>query len=314
MSFEHQFPFDPSYGHTLESLLQVPAPAGPADFADFWQKHYADNLQIPPDPKTRKIQPLDDRSELFEIDYQSAGGQVGGWLQVPKEPFRQAVVMGHGYGGRDTPGQIELDEPTAVISPCARGFHRSAAPDVPASSAFHVLHGVEDRETYIHRINVAELWSAFTAIELMFPQAKGRIFYFGGSFGGGLGAMMLPWEKRCRRAFLEVPSFGNQPLRLTLEMTGSGGALKLHHERRGDVLPVVQYYDAATAARYIQTPTLVAAALFDPAVPPPGQFAVYNGIRCEKKLFVKQAGHFSWEGEADEHRRMMQAVREWFVG
>ena len=25
-----------------------------------------------------------------------------------------------------------------------------------------MLHGVEDRETYIHRINVAELWSAFT--------------------------------------------------------------------------------------------------------------------------------------------------------
>ncbi|MEZ5576382.1 MAG: hypothetical protein R3F44_12440 [Candidatus Competibacteraceae bacterium] len=36
----------------------------------------------------------------------------------------------------------------------------------------------------------------------------------------------------------------------------------------------------------------VAAARFDPAVPPPGQFAVYNALAGPKELFVLRAGHF----------------------
>jgi cephalosporin-C deacetylase len=313
MSFTHDLPFDPTYGYTLESLLKVQAPEGPADFADFWKRHYADNRKIAPRPQRRPIKPVNDKSDVYEIEYQSSAGQVGGWLLVPKEPFRQAVVVGHGYGGRDCPAQVDFAEPTVIIAPCARGFHRSATPDVPSTSAFHVIHGVENRDTYIHLVNVKELWTAFTVLEELFPQARDRLFYYGGSFGGGLGAMMLPWEPRCQRAFLEVPSFGNQPLRLTLQMNGSGAALKLHHEKRGDVMPVMQYFDAATSARYINTPTLVAAALFDPAVPPPGQFAVYNGIPCEKELFVKAAGHWTWAGEGEEFARMSAAVKAWFA-
>lgn len=313
MSITHDLPWDPTYGYTLETLLTVPAPEGPADFADFWQRHYAENRTVAPRPRQKKIEPINDQSEVYEIDYQSSGGQVGGWLVVPKQPFRQAVVVGHGYGGREAPPQIDFAEPTAMLAPCARGFHRSATPGVPSTSSFHVIHGLESRETYIHLVNVKELWTAFTVLEELFPQAKDRLFYHGGSFGGGLGAMMLPWEPRCKRAFLEVPSFGNHPLRLTLPMSGSGAALKLHHEKRGDVMPVMQYFDAATAARYTKTPTLVAAALFDPAVPPPGQFAVYNGLAGEKELFVKTAGHWSWPGDAEEGKRLAQAVRAWFA-
>ena len=176
------------------------------------------------------------------------------------------------------------------------------------------LHGIESRETYIHRFNVAELWGAASALIELFPHAASNLVYFGSSFGGGLGAMMLPWDRRIRRAFLEVPSFGNHPLRLTLQCNGSGEAVRLQHNRRGDVLPVMQYFDAATAARHIQQPTMVAAALFDPAVPPPGQFAVYNAIPAEKKLFVKTAGHFAWPGEAEECQRMTAETAAWLAG
>jgi len=103
------------------------------------------------------------------------------------------------------------------------------------------------------------------------------------------------------------------PVRV-LDRNGSGEAVRLQHNRRGDVLPVMQYFDAATAARHIQQPTMVAAALFDPAVPPPGQFAVYNAIPAEKKLFVKTAGHFAWPGEAEECQRMTSETAAWLAG
>ena len=55
--------------------------------------------------------------------------------------------------------------------------------------------------------------------------AARRLDYMGISFGGGIGALALPWDERFHRAHLNVPSFGHHPLRLTLpepDTTGSG--------------------------------------------------------------------------------------------
>ena len=60
-------------------------------------------------------------------------------------------------------------------------------------------------------------------------------------------------------------------------------------------------------------PAIAACAVFDPAVPPPGQFAVYNCLAGEKKLVVRQAAHFDWEGAADEDRRVQDAAAEWLA-
>lgn len=62
--------------------------------------------------------------------------------------------------------------------------------------------------------------------------------------------------------------------------------------RHVHVVETLAYYDAAVAARYIRQPMHLAAARFDPAVAPPGQFAVYNGLPGPKELFVLNAGHF----------------------
>jgi len=56
---------------------------------------------------------------------------------------------------------------------------------------------------------------------------------------------------------------------------------------------VIQYFDAATAARFMRQPALVGCARFDAAVPPPGQFSVFNAIPSEKKLVARAGGH--WE-------------------
>ncbi len=312
MTLKHDLPFDPTYGYTLDTLKQVPAPAGPADFESFWRDTYAQALAVPLNITKRRIKPIESHSDLYQIEYDSLGGRTGGWIAIPNNATpQQLMIMGHGYGGRESQGIFPHRQPTVLLCPCMRGFHRSKTPGVPDSAAFHVLHGIESRETYIHRFNVAEIWGAASAAIELFPNLASNVVYNGMSFGGGLGAMAVPWDRRIRRAFLEVPSFGNHPLRLTQQCNGSGAALKLYHERRGDVLPVMQYFDAATAARFIRQPTLVAAALFDPAVPPPGQFAVYNAISAEKQLFVKTAGHFGWPGEAEENHRMDREAAAW---
>jgi cephalosporin-C deacetylase len=120
---------------------------------------------------------------------------------------------------------------------------------------------------------------------------------------------MLPWDHRFKRAYLDVPSFGNHPLRVTLPCNGSGESVRLYRKTHPDVMQVLAYHDSATAARRIQIPVLVAAALSDPAVPPPGQFAVYNALPGEKRLFIRQTGHPDTEADWVALR---PKLAEWF--
>ena len=68
--------------------------------------------------------------------------------------------------------------------------------------------------------------------------------------------------------------------------------------------------DAATAARYMKQPVHCACALFDPTVPPAGQFAVYNALGGPKQLFVLTRHHPYRRG--GESLRMLQKIYEFF--
>lgn len=159
---------------------------------------------------------------------------------------------------------------------------------------------------------VDDLWLAVSAMLLLFPATCGHIGYAGMSFGGGIGAMALPWEPRIQRAHLNVPSFGNHPVRLQLPTVGSGAAVQGYQQQHGNVLATLQYYDAASAARFIRQPVHVAAALFDPAVAPPGQFAIYNALSEPKYLFVLEAGHFSYPHQAKQEQALLKELEVFF--
>jgi len=299
MELPSPFPFDPSYGYDRESLLRVPAPEGPADFADFWRETYREARAVPLRLERKPLISPDAGFLLWDVRFDAWGDcRIGGWLSVPASgAVGKGIVLGHGYGGRDTPGFIPG---AATLSPCARGFHLSARADLPDTSARHVLHGIERRETYLHRGCAADLWAAATALLELHPEVEGRLSYRGGSFGGGIGALAIPWDGRFSRAFLDIPSFGNHPLRVQLPCQGSGEAVRLYHHDHPEVLEVLAYHDAATAARYFRIPVTVAPALYDPAVPPPGQFAIYNGIPDGKELIVRTEAHLGSPTELRE--------------
>ena len=268
-------------------------------------------MTIPLALTQRRIESLNPAFETHEVEFNSLGGfRTGGWLTVPKNaPVEHGLVMGHGYGGRAEPA---YERGAATFAVCARGFHRSASPAISSEVARHVLHGIESRETYSHRGCAAELWSGASALLELCPGVAPRLHYSGCSFGGGIGALALPWDNRFRKAFLEVPSFGNHPLRLQLPSTGSGEFVRIYHRRHPEVVDVLAYFDSATAARFIKIPVFVAGALFDPAVAPPGQFAVYNALGGPKELFIRQTGHFPSPTEETENREIQSRLDGWW--
>jgi cephalosporin-C deacetylase len=84
-------------------------------------------------------------------------------------------------------------------------------------------------------------------------------------------------------------------------------------ERHRHTLETLAGYDAAIAAGFIRQPMHLALALFDPVVPPPGQFAIHNALRGERQRFVMAAGHYDHpEREADE-RRLLAELADFFA-
>lgn len=313
-AFPHAFSFDPSYGYSLQDLLAITAPSPPDDFADFWQARYARAMQIHPRPRIKHVGKDHGNYEVFDLRYYSTDSVIiRGWVWVPKhKPVTRGIIVGHGYAGCDQPEFRLQPEGTVLFFPSFRGLSRSQQALVSADPAFHVLHDIDKPDRYILGGCVEDLWLAVSAMLLLFPATQGHIGFAGISFGGGIGALALPWESRIQRAHLNVPSFGNHPLRLTLPTIGSGAAVQGYQRQHGTVLATLQYYDAASAARFIHQIVHVAAALFDPAVAPPGQFAIYNALPESKSLFVLEAGHFAYPKQAEQEWVLLQALGDFF--
>ncbi len=304
-------------------MLQIVPPLPADDFEGFWRDKFDRAIKI--DTRiNHSILDGDSRDdiEVSEINFDAMGlndapsVRIGGWLIRPRNVAPNRIeVVGHGYGGRESPELGSRNDPVIRLQVCKRGFHRSIQPDLPINDAsLHVVSGIESRETYVHLGNAADLWAGVKVLSELFPDLSDRLDYSGGSFGGGIGALAMPWDHRVRRVFLDVPSFGNHPLRLKMQCGGSGEAVRQRYLAGQPVDHVLKYFDAAIAARFMDKPTLVGCARFDPAVPPPGQFSVYNAIPCVKKLVARDAGHFEYPHRERELVLLRREVDAWFDG
>lgn len=317
---KHPFDFDPTYGMGLDELRAVAPPEAPKGFDDFWKSRYARALTVDPQPKLTKSRASHPKWSVFDITYTSTDAfPIGGWLLVPKRgEVRRGLVVGHGYGGRDAPDFGMPIEGTAVLFPCFRGMSRSARPPISSDPAWHVLHDIDKPDRYIIGGCVEDLWIAVTVLTALYPRIAGRIGYSGVSFGGGIGGLAIPYDSRIDRGHLSLPTFGHQELRLRLPSIGSAEAVQKYQAKYGNALPTLRLHDSAVAARRIAVPMLTSVALFDPAVAPPCQFAVANGLpRSSAKPkfnenFILDAGHFDYPGSEVQNAALNEKVRLFF--
>lgn len=303
--FDHAYAFDPTYGYDLAALLAVAPPSEPDDFAAFWQATYDEAATPDLQADFADVASPTPGFRVRLVHYDSwQGVRLGAWLVTPADAdVRRFVVVGHGYYNRPIE-DIGYTPGTAALFIACRGLGLSRTAGISDQTALHVLNGIEDKSTYVHRGCVADTWAAAHLMSQTFPSAAGRLEYLGESFGGGIGAMALAWDRRFAFATLRVPSFGHHPLRLRHACNGAGEAVRRKWERSPDIYErTLRYFDAAVHAQRLNLPTHFACALFDPAVPPPGQFAVHNAAPGAKKLTVWQAGHHNWAGTATDVKR-----------
>lgn len=308
--------FDPSYGYSLEQLLAVKTPKEPKNFDEFWHNRYQRALNVMPRPKTRFIANGKSGWLIFDIRYTSTDNfPIRGWLLLPKYGVvTRAFVIGHGYGGRDGPDLHLPFKDAALLFPCFRGIGLSGYPGISPDPYWHVRHNIHQADKYILGGCVEDIWLAVSTLLNLFPQLADHLGYLGISFAGGIGALALAWEKRIARGHLNVPTFGNQPLRLRLASNGTANSVQHYYRgHKKQTLKVLRYYDAATAAKRITIPMHCACAKFDPCVAPPGQFAIYNALAGEKQLFVLEAGHYNYPDQAQQENELIKELDDFFA-
>jgi cephalosporin-C deacetylase len=313
--FAHDFPFDPAYGYDLDGLLHVGPPPEPPGFVEVWEARYRAALAVDPAPRLSPAGRRSDGIEVFDLAYRSTDDVlIQGWLLQPAGCTPDmALIYGHGYGGVEQP-DFPLPRRDAVhLIPCFRGLCRSARAPISTDPRWHILHDLDKPDRYILRGCVEDLWCGVSAVLRLFPRLGGHIGYLGISFGGGIGALALPWEPRIARAHLNVPTFGHQPLRQRLPTTGSGASVQDYLRDHPDAAATLAYYDAAVAARHIHQPLHLTLALFDPVVPPPGQFAIHNAVKGQKVLFPLPAGHYPYPQQTATEQRLLMDLSRFFA-
>jgi len=313
---DHPYDFDPTYGLGVEELRAIRPPQEPPDFDDFWRARYAGALGVNPQPQLSESGSNQPYWHVHDIIYTSTDEfPIGGWLLLPREgTVRRGLVVGHGYGGRDQPDFDVPVKETAVLFPCFRGLSRSRRPPISDDPIWHVLNDIDRPERYILGGCVEDLWLAVSVLIGLYPELDGRIGYSGISFGGGIGALALAFDKRIDRGHLVVPTFGNMPLWLTLPTIGSGHSVQNYQKTHGDILKTLSLFDAATAAARIAVPMLLAVARFDPAVAPPCQFSIANALPTsnDHETVILDAGHFDYPGMEEQHALLSEKVRRFF--
>lgn len=278
---------------TLEQLLQFKGDTPIEGFEAFWRRQYEEaiNWKCAYTVEDEIWSPVEN-TRIYRIRFTSTDGfSIGLWIARP-EHSTGGILEGQGYGNVATPQTTENPGKT-IVMPCIRGLGLSQCKEIPWVVRDHAGYGFDAPERYVLVGGVRDLWISLTIMLDMFPDTADNITYSGGSLGGGMGALCIPWDKRIHYGELNVPTLGG---RVMLEYPGTPGDPS--ETRRTKALEsetgmrVLDLCSASAAAQFIRVPTLVTPALCDHNVPPPGQFSVANSIPEEYRILrVREVGH-----------------------
>ena len=286
---------------TKEELLRIEGDTPVAGFEEFWRKQYAAarSWKCSYTVESELWSPSPD-CRIYRIRFTSIDGiPIGMWIARPRESTG-GLLSAHGYGHPSIP-PFSASPGRTVAVPCVRGLGLSQCKEIPWQKDAHALYGFDSPEHYVITGGVRDLWIALTIMIDMFPDTAENIVCGGGSLGGGMSTMCIPWDDRIHYGDVNIPTLGGRILLGHPVAPGSAGeARRLKALESPENLRIIDFCNAAAAARFIRVPTVVTPALCDKVVPPPGQFAIANSIPEKYRIMrIRDVGH-SPATEADK--------------
>ena len=301
-----------SCGYTKEQLLDIKGEEPVHGFAEFWSEQYerTASCKLNYTVEEEVWSPFPD-IKIYRVSFISCDGfKIGMWVSRPEKSCGGHIVM-HGYSNDVRPHvSQELRLTTAV--PCVPGLGISMCKDVPWQLHHHAAYGFEDPEKYVLVSGVRNIWTSISILIDMFPDVKDSISCSGGSLGGGMGALAVPWDFRIKAAELNVPTLGGRIMLEHIRKPTDPSYVRAMKAKESESnMRTFDLCNAASSARYIKVPVLVTPALCDNMVPPPGQFAVANSIPEEFRILrIREVGHSSPSQKDIEMETELNQIRK----
>ena len=280
-------------GFPKEQLLLIEGDAPVPDFQTFWQAQYAAARAWKCEYKVEgELWSPDPDCRIFRIRFTSIDGfSIGMWMARPRESTG-GKILAHGYGNPQVP-PVASSPGRTIVMPCVPGLALSQCKEIPWKTGDHARFGAGSPEHYVITDGVRNLWIALTILIDMFPDTADNILCSGGSLGGAMGTLCIPWDDRIHYGNLNVPTLGGRIMLNYPGDPGEPGETRRQMALAGPAgMRIIDLCNASAAARFIRVPTIVTPALCDHTVPPPGQFAVANSIPEKYRILrIREVGH-----------------------
>ena len=269
------------------------------DFTEFWQRSLAELEKVPTEFQlTAKPEQAKEGVDLFEVSMRSYGKvRVRGWLEIPRNPGPQAVVIRvPGYGGNMKPiGRQDM----IVFSFNPRG-HGNSQQDISGQPRNYWVRGLDNKDTYFYRGAYLDCVRAVDFICSRPEVDPKRIAVWGASQGGGFAFATAALDSRVALCIADIPFLcdWHNYFELTRWPEMIEWIQEKEHRNWKKTLRTMSYFDTLNLCSRVRCKTYMGVGLQDQVCPPTTSFAAFNRIPGNKTHRIySNRGH----GMDDEH-------------
>lgn len=272
----------------------------PEDFDDFWSETWEETNSVHVDftRGNKNIYRLHGFT-VNSFDFRGIkGNKLYGWIAIPGEsPESMPAFLWIPPYGREgsLPNPYTTRSGFVSLSFNLHGlpaFHREGYE--PGRGYF--AQGISDPHTWVFREIAQNGLLAIRALSAQPETDESRIGAMGISQGGGI-ALWLSWlSSYIRVAAADLPFlaamrevFSKKIYRYPLKEVVD--YMELHSLDKETVLRTLSYFDTVNHASKIDVPVQISYGRKDPACKPENVRAIYDALKCEKKLIVYEGGH-----------------------
>ena len=276
----------------------------PDDFDEFWDKSLEEMRAI--DPQVELV-PSDFKcpyAECYDMYFTGTfNTRIHAKLIKPKNISTPspAVLHFHGYSGASGGWVCYLPYAAAGMTVAAldcRGQAGLSNDNCPVSG--NTLYGFitkglldEPQKMYYRNTFLDTAQLAKIVMELPYVD-ENRIGAFGGSQGGGLTVACAALEPRIKKAVAQFPFLSDykRVWDMDLDVDAYTDLRQFfrqrdpRHEHENEFFTKLGYTDIQNLAPRIKADLLMFTGLMDNIVPPSTQFAAYNKMTCNKKMYI----------------------------
>ena len=295
----------------------------PADFDEFWARGLKEMRALALDVQQTPVAIKSRVAQAYDLWFTGVGNaRIHAQLNMPK-PFdprkpHKGLLMFHGY-------HVDAGDFTEKFGWAAEGFvvlaldvRGQGGPSEDTTKTKGgtlkglIIRGVEGGPAHLYYRSVFLDCSEAADILAGMPGVDAsRLYATGSSQGGGLTLATLGLVPTIHRAYVNYPFLCDYRKAYQLGAETNGYDQLAYwfkyrdplHKREAQFFDTLEYIDVQHFAAAIKTPVVWGMGLQDQVVPVPAQFAAYNKLAGDKKLYVlPEYGHEFLPKVADEVR------------